>query len=821
MRSISESLYGIPPERVIGSSLRPELERGRRPRLQGRLEFFDDGPRKPVRIWSRIGQRPSVGGGNSNGDIPMLRFHERHRRCSSCTTTPSASSRARPAPRTPWPRGSPRSASRTTGRPCSRDARSCRPGCGRPTARGCGRTSSPGVVDLERGSPAGRRLRADRRAAAGGGPDGGAGRDARLRAARHLAPARGQRDDGHVRGLSGDRRAAGGRRHRRFAALSAALALVVGVVLVVRRLAALRRRRRPRVQARDDRLPVRPRPGDHARAAAAVLGVPAGEGNFFPALSDVLGELGDVHGRRSRSGPCRSRCSCSAGGSCRASRYARRARARHRGVRARGTSRTTASTWSVTSPTALPDPALPDVAPDDFVDLVAPAIGILILSAEASAWRVGSPPHGYQVDPNRDLVAMGAANLLPGCRRASCSRAARARPRRPTAPAAHQFASLVAAGAVLLTGAFLAPLFTDLPQATLAAIVIVAVAGFFDVAELRRYARVRLSAIPFAPSRSPASLRSASSRASWSRPCSRWSSSSSASAGRPWPRSRGTPARAPGAMRTATTAGRRPRAYWSCAATVRCSTPTPTRSRTACSSWRRPGRSPTVVLDLDATNDLDIQGADTLGELAAELRRQGMELRLARVRAPVRGILERTGVAKARAGRPDARRGHRLAPYCSLRDGRSDRPGPLPCVGVSLSPVPIIAVVLILGTPRRARTGRPSCSVGSWAWRVVGGIVLVLAEQGRCSPGGRHAHPGQRAEARARCPAPAVAARQWRGARAATSRRNSPTGCARSIASRLAVRSAIAVALLGREPEEPPTRRSVRPRRSLGPARHP
>ena len=37
-------------------------------------DVFDDGPAKPVRIWSRIGRRPIVAVGNSNGDIPMLRF---------------------------------------------------------------------------------------------------------------------------------------------------------------------------------------------------------------------------------------------------------------------------------------------------------------------------------------------------------------------------------------------------------------------------------------------------------------------------------------------------------------------------------------------------------------------------------------------------------------------------------------------------------------------------------------------------------------------------------------------------------------------------
>jgi len=34
----------------------------------------DDGPQKPIRIWSRAGRRPLLAAGNSNGDIPMLEF---------------------------------------------------------------------------------------------------------------------------------------------------------------------------------------------------------------------------------------------------------------------------------------------------------------------------------------------------------------------------------------------------------------------------------------------------------------------------------------------------------------------------------------------------------------------------------------------------------------------------------------------------------------------------------------------------------------------------------------------------------------------------
>jgi hypothetical protein len=37
-------------------------------------DVFDDGQIKPVRIWSRVGRRPILAAGNSNGDVPMLRY---------------------------------------------------------------------------------------------------------------------------------------------------------------------------------------------------------------------------------------------------------------------------------------------------------------------------------------------------------------------------------------------------------------------------------------------------------------------------------------------------------------------------------------------------------------------------------------------------------------------------------------------------------------------------------------------------------------------------------------------------------------------------
>jgi FMN phosphatase YigB (HAD superfamily) len=73
MRPISDELYGIPRDRVIGSSTALDYHDGtivRKPEA----DVLDDGPQKPVRIWSRVGRRPILAAGNSNGDIAMLDF---------------------------------------------------------------------------------------------------------------------------------------------------------------------------------------------------------------------------------------------------------------------------------------------------------------------------------------------------------------------------------------------------------------------------------------------------------------------------------------------------------------------------------------------------------------------------------------------------------------------------------------------------------------------------------------------------------------------------------------------------------------------------
>ena len=77
MRPISEEVYGIPRESVIGSAVAlaytPD-EHGGAITRQAAPDYLDDGPEKPVHIWNRTGRRPVLAAGNSNGDIEMLDF---------------------------------------------------------------------------------------------------------------------------------------------------------------------------------------------------------------------------------------------------------------------------------------------------------------------------------------------------------------------------------------------------------------------------------------------------------------------------------------------------------------------------------------------------------------------------------------------------------------------------------------------------------------------------------------------------------------------------------------------------------------------------
>jgi phosphoserine phosphatase len=77
MRPWTEQVYGIPPEHVIGSSIKTKFEmRNGTPVLVRlpELNFIDDKDGKPVGINQHIGRRPVAAFGNSDGDLQMLQW---------------------------------------------------------------------------------------------------------------------------------------------------------------------------------------------------------------------------------------------------------------------------------------------------------------------------------------------------------------------------------------------------------------------------------------------------------------------------------------------------------------------------------------------------------------------------------------------------------------------------------------------------------------------------------------------------------------------------------------------------------------------------
>ena len=100
--------------------------------------------------------------------------------------------------------------------------------------------------------------------------------------------------------------------------------------------------------------------------------------------------------------------------------------------------------------------------------------------------------HGGKIDPNRELIAIGAANTGAGLFTGFPIGSSLSKSAANDRAGAHTPASLViAAAATALVAVFLTPLFEPLPEATLGAIVVVAVFGMMKVGKLRRLWELR------------------------------------------------------------------------------------------------------------------------------------------------------------------------------------------------------------------------------------------------------------------------------------------------------------------------------------------
>ncbi len=138
----------------------------------------------------------------------------------------------------------------------------------------------------------------------------------------------------------------------------------------------------------------------------------------------------------------------------------------------------------------LTAPGVPNVSIGDIAFLATGAAGLMFLALAESlaATRSFANRHRYHVDPDQELIALGGSNLASGLLGgfavdASVSSMA-------TGEAAGnktQLASLVTAAGMLLTVLVLAPLFVELPQTILAAVIVTSVVSLVNFDEWRRY----------------------------------------------------------------------------------------------------------------------------------------------------------------------------------------------------------------------------------------------------------------------------------------------------------------------------------------------
>jgi SulP family sulfate permease len=143
-------------------------------------------------------------------------------------------------------------------------------------------------------------------------------------------------------------------------------------------------------------------------------------------------------------------------------------------------------------------PGLPQFAPPDLamVQVLLPAaagVALMAFVESIAAARAFTADDEPEVDADQELRALGAANLAGGCFQAfpAGGGLSQTAVNRETG-ARSQVAGVVTAGVVVLTLLFLTPLFENLPQATLGAVVIVAVTGLVDLAVLRRIRELRV-----------------------------------------------------------------------------------------------------------------------------------------------------------------------------------------------------------------------------------------------------------------------------------------------------------------------------------------
>jgi high affinity sulfate transporter 1 len=148
-------------------------------------------------------------------------------------------------------------------------------------------------------------------------------------------------------------------------------------------------------------------------------------------------------------------------------------------------------------PRGLPSFTLPDLGMilDNLAMIVGAAVGLLLIgfSVTTAAVREYANKHNYRVDINQELLAQGMSNVASGLFQGVFVNGSLSKsPVNDDAGARSQISNLAQAFFIILTLLFLAPLFSNLPEAVLGAIIIEAVVmGMMDVKEMQRIYQVK------------------------------------------------------------------------------------------------------------------------------------------------------------------------------------------------------------------------------------------------------------------------------------------------------------------------------------------
>jgi MFS superfamily sulfate permease-like transporter len=304
-------------------------------------------------------------------------------------------------------------------------------------------------------------------------------------------------------------------------------------------------------------------------------------------------------------------------------------------------------------PAGMAPPKLPAITPEQWLSLIPGGVALaLVIFAEAiGPARSFATKYRYEINPDQELIGLGAANVGAGLFQgfpagSSLSKSAA----NDGAGAKTQMSGLVAAALTILVALFLTPLFTNLPEATLGAIVIMAVSRMFKWRELLRLYNLRrfdfvlalvtfLGVLTFEEAlwalllAVVLSLLALVWRTSQGRVSELGLAREKLIFEEMGPDSDAKPIS--GLLIFAPEES----LFFANADTVRVQI----ANRLAASE--EPIKS--VLLDLELTNELDVPSADMLEELDHDLDASGVQLMLARVRPPVRALLDRSGVTEA------------------------------------------------------------------------------------------------------------------------------------------------------------------------------